>query len=170
MRYRKKGMFAGILGTIVGMTAMLAGTVMATNPGGTGISLEVLGRATLEAFRLKQHNFRVIAREANDVVIGELVINANGDTGWHTHPGPTFATVAEGEVDLTIVDERGRCTTERFGPGQGFAEGGGIVHIARAVGGAPAVLYVTFMAIPPDVELPNAVIDWSPPAPTGRHC
>ncbi len=170
MQRRRKGLMVGIAGAVLGATVMLAGTVMATLPGGTGISLDALGRATLDAFRLRQSNFRVIATEQNDVVIGELTINRRGDTGWHTHPGPTFATVAAGAVDLTILNEDGSCTTQRFGPGEGFAEPGGLVHIAKAVGNEKAVVYVTFLAIPPGVDLPGAVIDWSPPAPTGRGC
>lgn len=167
MQRRRQGILIGILVMLVGVV-MVGGTVLATDP--NALTLEVLGRATLEAFRLQQHDFRVIAREENDVVIGELTIGVGGHTGWHTHPGPTFATVASGQVALTVLNKNGSCTTTVFGPGEGFAEGGGIVHIASTVGDVPAIVYVTFMAIPPRVDIPEAVIDWSPPAPRGYGC
>ena len=174
MRHRRKGMLVGLLGTAVGATLMLVGTVLATDP--LGLSLFPHGRATLDAFRLRQSNFRVISREESGVVIGVLRIEVGGHTGWHTHPGPTFATVAAGQVDLTIVNKDGLCTTTTHGPDEGFAEGGGIVHIARNVGDAPALVYVTFLGLQPlekslDFEgIVRAVIDWSPPAPAGPGC
>lgn len=174
MQHRRRGILVGLLGTAVGVTLMLTGIVLATDP--VGLSLFPLGRATLDAFRLEQQSFRVISKEETGVVLGELRIEAGGHTGWHTHPGPTFATVALGQVELTIVNEDGSCTTSLFGPNQGFAEGGEIVHIARNVGNTLAVVYVTFLGLQPldeplDLEgTIRAVIDWSPPAPTGPGC
>jgi quercetin dioxygenase-like cupin family protein len=169
MRHKRRGILVGLLGMAAGATLMLVGAARATDP--QGLSLFPLGRATLDAFFLLQSNFGVISPEPTDVVMGELRIEGGGHTGWHTHPGPTFATVALGQVELTIVNEDGSCTTSRFGPGEGFSEGGGIVHIARNVGNTLAVVYVTFHAVPPDIEdIIQAIIDWSPPTPTGPGC
>lgn len=170
MRYGRKGMLVGLVGTVMGATLMLTGTVLATLPGGAGIALESIGRATLGSLNLTQSNFKVIAHGPHDVVIAELIINADGDTGWHTHPGPTFATVREGRIALTVLDKHGACTTTVYGPGQGFAEPANLVHIAQSLDGAPAVLNVTFLNIPLSVDTIPAVIDWAPPAPTGSGC
>lgn len=168
MQRRQKGMMFGLLGTVAGAMIMLGSNVMATNP--VGLNIDVLSRGTFDAFRLKQHDFRIIAREENDVVVGELTIEPGGHTGWHTHPGPTLATVRDGQVAVTILQKNGKCSTEIFSAGEGFSEGGGVVHIASTVGSTPAVLIVTLLAIEPGAALPGAVIDWSPPAPSGQGC
>jgi quercetin dioxygenase-like cupin family protein len=170
MRHRRIGMAVGILGMAVGATAMFVGTSLATLP--VGLGLNVLGRATLEALSLRSTDskFKVISSDDADVVIGQLTIEQGGHTGWHTHPGPTFLTVAEGKLEVTVLNADGSCTKDVLSPGEGIAEGGGVVHIASNVGRVPVVAYVTFHAIPPDVALPAAVIDWSPPAPKGPRC
>jgi quercetin dioxygenase-like cupin family protein len=138
---------------------MFAGTVLATP--GLNFGLAVLGSATLEPFRLHQPGFTVRSKDATDVVIGELTIEVGGHTGWHTHPGSTFVTVAQGHVEVSILTEKG-CTTERFGPGEGSAEAGNEVHIARNVGRGQVVAFVTFLAVPtPDGE----ILDPTPPEP-----
>jgi len=170
MRHRRIGMVVGILGMAVGATAMFVGTSLATLP--VGLGLNVLGRATLEALSLRSTDskFKVISSDEADVVIGQLTIEQGGHTGWHTHPGPTFLTVAVGTLEVTVLNVNGSCTKDVLNPGEGIAEGGGVVHIARNVGSGQAVAHVTFHAIPPGVGLPTAVIDFSPPAPTGRGC
>lgn len=151
MRHRRIGILVGILGLVAGMATMFAGTVLATP--GLNFGLAVLGSATLEPFRLHQPGFTVRSKNATDVVIGELTIEVGGHTGWHTHPGPTFVTVAKGRVEVTILTENG-CTKEVFGPGEGFPEAGNEVHIARNVGEEQVVAYVTFLAVPtPDGEI-----------------
>lgn len=168
MQRRKKGMMLGLLGTVTGAMIMLGSNVMATNP--VGLDIVVLSRGTFDAFKLKQHDFRITARGENDVVVGELTIAPGGDTGWHTHPGPTLATVRDGQVAVTILNKDGKCSTEVFSAGEGFSEGGGVVHIASTVGNTPAVLVVTLLAVEPGAPLPGAVIDWSPPVPPGQGC
>lgn len=151
MRHRHIGILVGIVGLVAGMATMFVGTVLATP--GKDFGLEILGSATLDPFRLHQPGFTIRSKDATDVVMGELTIEVGGHTGWHTHPGPTFVTVAEGRVEVTILTKNG-CTKEAFGPGDGFAEAGNEVHIARNVGTERVVAFVTFLAVPaPDGEI-----------------
>jgi hypothetical protein len=157
MRHRHI-ILAGLVGIIAGTAAMFVGTVLATScvNFGNGSQLCVLGSATLDPFRLRQPGFAIRSKDTTDVVIGELTIEVGGDTGWHTHPGPTFVTVAQGSVEVTILTENG-CTKGVFGPEEdetGFVEAGNEVHIARNVGDKPVVAYVTFLAVPvPDGQI-----------------
>jgi quercetin dioxygenase-like cupin family protein len=167
MRHRRRGMLVGLLGTVVGATVMFVGATLATSP--VDVSFEVLGQATLDAFRHRQHKFQVISREEGDVVIAKVTIDVGGDTGWHTHPGPAFATIVQGVVEHTIVNEDGSCRKEVHGPGEGITRSGGIVHIARNVGDSPLVAYTTFLAVPPGSG-GGGTTDFSPLAPTGRGC
>jgi quercetin dioxygenase-like cupin family protein len=150
----------GILGIVAGAAAMFVGTVLATP--GLNFGLDVLGSATLDPFRFQQPDFKIHSKDTTDVVMGELTIEVGGHTGWHTHPGPTFVTVAQGLVEVTILTKKG-CTKEVFGPGDGFAEAGNEVHIARNVGEERVVAYVTFLGVPaPDGE----ILDPSPEDPS----
>jgi quercetin dioxygenase-like cupin family protein len=151
MQPRRRGIVVGILGLVAGMATMFVGTVLATP--GLNFGLAGLGSATLDPFRLQQHNFKIDSQETTDVVMGELTIEVGGHTGWHVHPGPTFVTVAQGLVEVTILTKKG-CTKEVFGPGEGFAEAGNEVHIARQMGEERVVAFVTFLAVPtPDGEI-----------------
>ena len=184
MRHRRIGMLLGLLGTVVGAMVMLAGSVLATYPpfNPRDLTVRVLGRATLDRFFLLQRNFLVTARDENDVVTAELTLTGKGShTGWHTHPGPTFATVHKGTIDLIIVNRDGSCTTSTFhgdpltagdpaaAVAGGFVEGANILHAAQNVGEGDAVLHVTFLNITPRRLLPGAIINWFA-EPRGDDC
>lgn len=159
MRHRHI-ILAGLVVIVAGTAAMFVGTVLATHcvNFGSGSELCVLGSGRFDPFRFQQPGFELLSENTTDVVMGELTIQARGDTGWHIHPGPTFVTVAQGEVEVTILTENG-CTTHKSGPGEGFAEGGNVIHIARNVGKERVLAYVTFLGVPPGGEILTPVPD-----------
>ena len=57
-------------------------------------------------------------------------------TGWHTHPGPVFITVLEGQVTFYEYDDPD-CTPKVVSAGQGYVDTGH-GHIGRNQTGAPA--------------------------------
>jgi quercetin dioxygenase-like cupin family protein len=59
---------------------------------------------------------------------------------WHTHPGPSFGIVEQGQVMLTRYTKRG-CTTEVYGPGQAYYEVADQVHRVTVLGTTDAVEY-----------------------------
>jgi quercetin dioxygenase-like cupin family protein len=88
---------------------------------------------------------RMWADRLLDVVTDELprkarvVVNLDhwdpgGDSGRHTHPGPTIIVLLEGELEETMADGR----TRTLRPGQGIWEGAKTTHHIRNVGGQPA--------------------------------
>jgi quercetin dioxygenase-like cupin family protein len=147
---------AAILGVIA--MAVSVGTVLATS--GSGITREDFSVATLAPFHLQQKDFHIRSDNETDVVMRKATIAEDGHSGWHTHPGPTIVTVAQGQVRFTRYTKNG-CVEHVAGPGEGFVEPGNEVHIAENVGTGDAVLYVTFLNVP----VGGATADSSPEDP-----
>jgi len=139
-----------MLATILGVISVMvpAGSVLATPA--LGLTPEVLGQATLDPFHIQTPNFKIHSKKEADVIVQEVTFDEDGHTGWHSHPGTPVVLVKEGHIALTLADG---CTTEVFGPGEGFVETPGEVLIARNVGGPgeKAVAIAIFLANPTGV-------------------
>jgi len=69
-----------------------------------------------------------MVRGDSDLYITQNTIQPGGQSGWHTHPGPSLVTVTEG----TVTVYHGNCTSEIFTVGQTFTDlGCGDVHNVR---------------------------------------
>jgi quercetin dioxygenase-like cupin family protein len=61
-----------------------------------------------------------------------------GQSGWHTHPGPSLITVKAGTVTAYSGDDPS-CTPHVYAAGTGFIDpGGGHVHLLRNEGSVEA--------------------------------
>lgn len=149
-----------------GAVAVAASGVAVATPGSGVLSASVKARgAFTEPVDLKvkldgAHGREVInVKGAADTVVQEIVLAADGQTGWHTHHGPVVVVVASGTV--TFVDEhKGTCTTEEYGPGQSFVDPGqGNAHVVRNTGGGTAELWATYFDVPkgegPRIDVPD---------------
>jgi len=64
----------------------------------------------------------------SDLYITQNTIQPRGQSGWHTHPGPSMVTVTEGTVTVYEDD----CTSTTYTVGQTFTDlGCGDVHNLR---------------------------------------
>jgi quercetin dioxygenase-like cupin family protein len=106
-------------------------------------------RAPLDPYRIHQlPDFMIHSRERTDIVIQRSVF-APGAGPWHTHPGPSFVYVIEGQIKLERFSARHGCTeTPTFGPGNAYFEVADEVHRAVVVSTTSAVLLVTRFNIP----------------------
>ena len=95
-----------------------------------------------------------------DTAYQQLTIQPGGHTGWHTHPGPTFVAVAEGEG--TLYHGTSGCPSHKYGVGAGFMQPETEVHNMRNEGSTPLVLWA-FYALPPGTS--NAAIRVDQPQP-----
>ena len=129
-----------IVGSVIGARAALA-----TPPSGVGAPFTV--RATLDRYHFDSDDFKIFQKDREDVVMRELTIAAGGDSGWHTHPGPALVIITQGTGSLYEGDDP-MCMAQTFGPGQGFVEQPGMVHILRNEGATQLVLFVTFLNVP----------------------
>ena len=58
-------------------------------------------------------------------------ITPGGQSGWHTHPGPSLIIVTVGEITAYAGDDP-TCTPKRYKAGEGFVDpGDGHVHLRR---------------------------------------
>jgi quercetin dioxygenase-like cupin family protein len=106
-------------------------------------------RAPLDPYRIHQlPDFMIQSNAKTDIVMQRLVFNP-GPGAWHTHPGPSFVYVIEGQIKLEHFTEKDGCMeTPVRGPGNAYFEVADMVHRAVVVSAEPAVLLVTRFNIP----------------------
>lgn len=114
-----------------------------------GVALEPFTfRAPLDPYKIHQlPDFQMHSKARTDIVIQRIVF-APGAGMWHTHPGPSFVYVIEGEIKLERSTEDGCTETPVFLPGNAYSEVADEVHRAVVVSAEPAVVLVTRFNIP----------------------
>jgi quercetin dioxygenase-like cupin family protein len=106
-------------------------------------------RAPLDPFVINQPpDFMIHSRATKDIVIQRSVF-VPGAGPWHTHPGPSFVYVIQGEIKLEKFTTKDGCTeTPVFVPGSAYFEVADEVHRAVVVSAESVVLLVTRFNIP----------------------
>lgn len=74
-------------------------------------------------------------------LIVEIV--ADGETGWHEHPVPSFAYILEGDLEVTTKDGG----VKVLKPGDALAEVVNTFHNGRALHGKPVKLVVFYAGV-----------------------
>lgn len=118
----------------------LSATVTARAEPPVGVTPVVIGRATYPAFNLQADlrvlEFSAAAKRPVDIVVRTHDYAPGSSTGWHTHPGPVFITVLEGQVTFYERDDP-TCTPKVVKKGEGYVDTGH-GHIGRNETGGPA--------------------------------
>ena len=75
-----------------------------------GVTPTLIGRATFEPFRVKSDPHSLVdvdvkAKSHLDMVVRTHDYAAGSTTGWHTHPGPVFISVLQGQVTFYEADD-----------------------------------------------------------------
>lgn len=106
-------------------------------------------RAPLDPYRIQQlPDFMVHSKARADIVFQRSIF-APGAGPWHTHPGPSFVYVVEGQIKLERFTKKDGCVeTPVFGPGSTYFEVADEVHRAVVVSAGSAVVLVTRFNIP----------------------
>ena len=74
-------------------------------------------------------------RGDSDLYVTQHTFQPGGQTGWHSHPGPSLITVVEG----TLTVYHPGCTVETYSAGQSFTDlGCGDLHNVRNEGATEA--------------------------------
>jgi hypothetical protein len=108
----------------------------------TGVTPTLIGRGTYQPFKVGSVNhasavdFTARAKEPVDMVVRVHDYLPGGSTGWHTHPGPVFITVLEGELTFYEYGDAS-CTPIVVSAGHGYVDSGH-GHIAVNKTGQPA--------------------------------
>ena len=130
----------------VAVVALMASiSVVAATPGSGAVGT-VLSRGTLDAgVKVHTADLKLKTRDDVDVVTQSIRIVPGGHTGWHSHPGPVFVTIASGTMTFYDADDP-TCSPVRYEPGDTFIDrGGGHVHVARNEGATELVFYATYL-------------------------
>ncbi len=123
------------------MVGLAAVTLASASPP-SGVTPTLIGRGTYDPFKVSsgKHafplDFTARAKEPLDVVVRIHDYLPESSTGWHTHPGPVFITVLEGEVTFYEYDDP-TCTPHVVRAGEGYVDTGH-GHLGRNETGAPA--------------------------------
>ncbi|HMH56482.1 MAG TPA: hypothetical protein VK535_09495 [Gemmatimonadales bacterium] len=106
-------------------------------------------RAPLDPYKILQlPDFMIHSNARTDIVMQRSVF-APGPGPWHTHPGPSFIYVIEGEIKVEEFTKKDGCMeTPVFGPGNAYFEVADQVMRAVVVSAESAVLMVTRFNIP----------------------
>ncbi len=106
-----------------------------------GVTFEVLARGTYDAFKVRSNprgpvDFKAKANSPIDLVVRRHNYAPGSTTGWHSHPGPVFITVTQGELTYYEYDDR-TCTPHVVSEGEGFVDNGR-GHVVRNESDRPA--------------------------------
>jgi quercetin dioxygenase-like cupin family protein len=126
---RKLSLLAAM--TLLALAASVAVT-MASPP--SGVTPTVLARGTYDAFKVRSApgspvDFKAKAKSPVDFVVRRHVYAVGSTTGWHSHPGPVFITVTQGQLTYYEYDDP-TCTGHVVSAGHGFVDNGR-GHIVR---------------------------------------
>lgn len=138
-----------------GAVVVVASGVAIASPSSGVVSAPVVARGGFTEpvdikFKLDGAHGREVVnvKGAADTVVQQIVLAADGQTGWHTHHGPVVVVVKSGTVTF-VDDHKGSCTTKTYGPGQAFVDPGqGNAHLVRNTGGGTAELWATYFDVP----------------------
>jgi len=135
----KRALVLGLVG------AMASIGIVAATPGSNAVGT-ILSVGTLEAgAKVHTRDLKLSTRDEVQVVTQTITIAPAGHTGWHSHPGPVFVTIAAGTMTFYEADDP-TCSAGTYQNGDSFVDrGGGHVHIARNEGGVDLVLYATYL-------------------------
>lgn len=132
-----------ILAVIIpaGVLASIAGIALATPGSGitsVNVSAGRFGEIDVKT-ETETHEVELRTREQSDIFVVSNTFAPGGDSGWHTHPGPSLITVKSGTITAYSGDDPS-CTPHVYPAGSGFVDPGGHhVHLLRNEGSVEAV-------------------------------
>lgn len=140
---------------LVPLVAGLTAGVVTWGSPASGVTPTLLARGAYEPFKVKSEDqalgFQAKARNPVDIVVrrhdyAPSTTEVTTTTGWHTHPGPVFITVTQGQVTFYEYDDP-TCTPRVVSAGQGYVDTGH-GHIGRNETGEPAQDITVILAPP----------------------
>ena len=140
---------------IFGLSAAASSISAAATPGsgfvGTQVAKGLYDPMDIKGEKTEKWDIFLKTKADSDVYVIRNAIAIGGQSGWHTHPGPSLITVTVGEVVVYDGDDP-LCTPEVFRAGDGIIDvGGGDVHLIRNESGAVAeTVAVQFLPVGAD--------------------
>ena len=136
---KSKWTFA-VLVALVGL-AVYAANALATDPSGFRAAQQwkgVFDEMDVHVVDMPGHQVKLKTKGVSDVYVTRNAIDPGGQSGWHTHPGPSLIIVTLGEIAAYEGDDP-TCTPTVYTVGMGFVDpGGDHVHVLRNEGSVEA--------------------------------
>jgi hypothetical protein len=127
-------------------------TGMGSDHTGTGLATADLEpftfRAPVAPFKILQLPDLMIHSNAMKDIVFQRAVFAPGAGPWHTHPGPSFVYVIQGQIKVERFNKDGCTESPVQVPNTAYFEIADEVHRAVVVSAEPAVLMVTRFNIP----------------------
>jgi quercetin dioxygenase-like cupin family protein len=135
--FTRQGSVAAVLATAAVMTATPAHATPAS--GFTAVQTYKGAFPTLQVKGEKTGTWDVkIDTKANsDIYVVRNSIAIGGQSGWHSHPGPSLITVTLGEI-TAYESHDPLCQPKVYGAGEGFVDSGDHAHLLKNESGAAA--------------------------------
>jgi quercetin dioxygenase-like cupin family protein len=138
---------------VIGVVADTPGALATQGSGITSstVSLGHFGVIDATANAGGPQQVSITTQGPTDVYVVTNTIVPGGDTGWHTHPGPSLITVQAGTVTAYDGDDP-TCSPQVYSAGSGFIDpGDGHVHLLRNEGDVDLVT-VAVQVLPAGTE------------------
>jgi quercetin dioxygenase-like cupin family protein len=134
----------GLIKIGVAISATTAATIavlpaLATPNSGVSITpllLGTFGPLDVKADKTGKWDLFLRSKGKTDVSADDLVIQAGGFTGWHTHPGPILVTIKSGTV---VWVDGVACSATTYQAGDTFIEPANHLHNVRTATGVEFV-------------------------------
>jgi len=146
---------AAALAAGLAIAALAAGAAYATPPNAGWVTDKPPAEAFFESMRVRgvtdaegeDPKVKLTVAVPTDVYVVHNTVAPGGNSGWHTHPGPSVVVIKTGTA--TVYDSDGAsCTATVYQAGTGFVDaGGGHVHLVANLGSATLESYA-FQIIP----------------------
>lgn len=108
------------------------------------VSLGHYGELDVKAVKTDHWDLFLKTKDNTDVGVDLLVVKPGGQSGWHTHAGPTLVTVTRGSITWQDgVD----CSVRTYSAGQSFIERANHPHLVRFGSSPPDGDNAEFVAI-----------------------
>jgi len=82
-------------------------------------------------------DLKLQTKDTSDIYVTRNAIAAGGQSGWHSHPGPSLITVTVGTIKA-YESTNPACTPTTYHAGEGFVDYGDHAHLLRNESGAAA--------------------------------
>jgi hypothetical protein len=115
------------LAVVVGLVGLAFYTTSALATPSSGFTAVQQWKGVVEDLNLKNkadhYKLKLQTKGTSDLYVTRNAIDPGGQSGWHTHPGPSVVIVTAGEVTVYDGDDP-QCRPTRFVTGESFVDQG----------------------------------------------
>jgi quercetin dioxygenase-like cupin family protein len=119
MKRRNTIVMAGVA-ALIAVTAAAAWATPSIGFVGTNVSVGRFQEMDVKTKDESGHSVKLKTQGESDVYVVSNTFAPGGESGWHTHPGPSLITVKSG----TITAYEDDCTSVVYEAGEGFVDPG----------------------------------------------